>query len=111
MSRIKKKFQGVSSGRYSREPLEKLFAEEWQKQNDKLYRSGATLDYLLSENEDQHNPMPRSNEDHVKAATVIQWLGSPVGQGFLEKVIRKAKKRKIDLPMLWKDKDDNKTKP
>lgn len=100
---IKKKFQGLSAYRYSKEPLEKLFAEMWQEQNNKKCSSIATLDYLLSETANQHNPPPRSNEDHKKAATVIQWLGSPVGQGFLQKVIKQAKNRKIDLPMLWKD--------
>lgn len=102
MPRIKKKFQGLSSDRYSREPLEKLFAELWQKQNEEYNRS-TTLDYLLSETEDQHNPVPRSNEDHTKAATVIQWLGSPVGQGFLQELVYQAKRRKIDLPMLRED--------
>lgn len=57
---------------------EKAFAEQWQKeQEDDL------LAYLLGS--DNH-PGNVSERDAQVAATVIQWLGSNVGQNFLDKV-------------------------
>lgn len=98
MAYIKKKFQGLSADRYQREPLEKLFAEVWQDQNSKGLSSNCTLDYLWSETKDQRYPKIRSDEDHVKAATLIQWLGSSVGQCFLRDVMEAAKRRNIEFP-------------
>jgi len=57
---------------------ERAFAEQWQnEQNHDL------LAYLLG----QDNQMAEFTErDAQVAATVVQWLGSAVGQGFLERV-------------------------
>jgi hypothetical protein len=41
-----------------------------------------TLAYLLST--EQHRPPEPSSRDHVVAATVVQWLGSPGGTAFLQ---------------------------
>jgi hypothetical protein len=68
---------------------EKRFADAWATWNrDGLSTLAALLDprpwpkpaYL------GHEPSPATNRDHVVAATVVQWLGSPVGQSFLEEL-------------------------
>ena len=100
MAYIKKKFQGISANRYAREPLEKLFAEMWQKQNNESLNHRTTLDYIWSEKLEQHNPQERSNEDYKKAATLIQWLGSTVGQCFLRDVTKAARQRNIEFPAI-----------
>jgi len=96
--RVLKKFQGLSSNRYKNNPLERIFAEEWQKENTKLAVRNCTLDYLLSE--DQNSLDIQDDETHQKIATIIQWLGSPVGQGFLGNVIERAMDKKIPMEMI-----------
>lgn len=84
---VKKKWRGLHSGRYRREPMERAFAEAWQ---EFCLSSVATkgqptfLDYLLTT--DQRNPLPVSDRDRLVACTVVQWLGSTVGQQFLLQV-------------------------
>lgn len=57
---------------------EKAFAEQWQQeQNQDL------LAYLLGESNHKGEV---SERDAQVAATVIQWLGTSVGQAFVEKV-------------------------
>lgn len=53
-------------------PEERRFAKAWDKAN--------VLRYLLG---DGIVPVDPTEQEAVVAATVIQWLGSPVGQGFL----------------------------
>lgn len=77
--RILKKNRGLHSNRYSREPEEKRFAEAWDAKNRGVVR---TLNYLLSS--DSQRAIEPSDRERVLAATVIQWLGSSVGQSFLE---------------------------
>ncbi len=91
-----KRNTGINAQRFSREPLEKLFAEEWDKRNKTRHGLRPTLPYLLDP-EGQHNPLEPSDEEYILSATIIQWLGSPVGQGFIEDIIQKAKDRKIPL--------------
>lgn len=57
---------------------EKAFAEQWQAEQEQHL-----LAYLLGEN-NQRGLV--SDRDAAVAATVIQWLGSNVGNGFLERV-------------------------
>jgi len=96
--KILNKFKGFSSHRYNREPLEKLFAECWQEENTQLAVRNCTLDHLFSENADDYVE-EQSDEKHKLASTLIQWLGSPVGQGFLARVIEKGMEKKIPMPM------------
>ena len=59
--------------------LERLFAERWQRENTLTSgRPRVLLDYLLNGEV--------SERDAVVAATVVQWLGSEIGQYFLEEV-------------------------
>lgn len=77
---------GLHQYRFKDNPLEKVFAEAWEKEN--TANGGAAegrgyLDYLLAKDSNQ----PRgevSERDREVAATVIQWLGSPVGQCFIK---------------------------
>lgn len=72
------KHVGLCANRISRENNERLFAEAWAKEAPR------TLGYLLcGQDTRQHN---YSQRDAEVAATVIQWLGSPVGAGFLHAV-------------------------
>ncbi len=83
----KVKHVGLNNYRLRREPLEKVFAEEWEKM------APTTLGYLLCGQErEYHDYTPRDAE---VAATIIQWLGSPVGSSFVESVMDEfAKKNK-----------------
>jgi hypothetical protein len=72
--------RGVSTWRYKREPEELRFAKAW----DHQCTVGRTLDHLLDQREVRTGHPPYANDrDVTVAATVIQWLGSNVGQSFL----------------------------
>ncbi len=74
--------QGLASHRLEDNPLERKFAEAWEA----VQRQGNTLNYLLSPT---NNPKKATTTDRDirVAATVIQWLGSHVGQGFLRDIL------------------------
>ena len=79
---MKKQMAGMHEHRLKDNAQELVFATLWKMWN----RDGlATLGHLLDVGRVQgaHPPTP-ADRDAVVAATVIQWLGSPVGQGFLE---------------------------
>ena len=86
--KVTKEFQGANAHRYAREPLELAFAEEWQHRNTgPMGRVRTNLDYLMDpDNRGEPNP-PLSERDWLVANTVIQWLGSHVGQGFIRDVL------------------------
>jgi hypothetical protein len=72
---------GLHTHRFKENPEEKRFADAWAKQND---GSRGTLAYLLTPpDQDQRHPLTPQPEHQIVAATVVQWLGSPVGQSFL----------------------------
>ena len=103
---VKKAFQGANAHRYKENPLEKAFAEKWQDMNTgPMGRVRTTLDYLLDpSNRGNPNP-PLSDRDWLVANTLIQWLGSPVGQNFLREVLlsNDAKHSVNFLDMLFRD--------
>ncbi len=78
---IKKEWQGINSHRYKNNPQELKFAEEWQKLNNKGV--ARYIDYILSKD---NTPCYASERDQEVACSIIQWLGSPCGQGFLKSV-------------------------
>jgi hypothetical protein len=80
------KHKGMSQHRFKQNPLEEKFAKKWEKENTiNLYVN--LLDYMLAE--DNNRPMGEvKKRDRVVAATVVQWLGSPVGQNFLNEVLK-----------------------
>lgn len=69
------KHVGISANRIPREPIEGAFAEAWAE------RASDTLGYLLY-GQDKRNHAVTQREAEI-AATLMQWLGSSVGQGFL----------------------------
>lgn len=70
--------KSLNEYRFMNNPLERSFVEAWKTQN----RGNKTLKYLLAG--PTNKPVPVSDRDAEVAATTIQWLGSPVGQAFLE---------------------------
>lgn len=73
------KNRGLHQHRFKRNPEERRFAIAWEVQSV----VGRSLAHLLDETgvSSPADPTPR---DRTVAATVIQWLGSPVGQSFLK---------------------------
>lgn len=76
------KNKGKWQHRFSREPLEKRFAEVWEEE-DEFY---SILEYLLSNTVNERDVIPA--HDRQIAATVIQWLGSTCGMAFLSHVLK-----------------------
>ena len=73
---------GLRPYRFKDNPLEQKFSDEWEKRNG---REGRLLGCLLSEG---HNrPVVPPTRDRLVSATIIQWLGSPVGQAFIREVM------------------------
>ena len=83
--KLKKSQKSVNEVRFSREPLEKTLVEVWREYNNRPGGYGRFLQFLMSPKQPIHLENI-SNRDLQVAETVIQWLGSPVGQGFLEEV-------------------------
>lgn len=80
------KIRGLHTHRYRDNPLEQRFAEAWERD----CKLGRNLEYLLCPpGTDQHCLPPVSDRDCVVAATVVQWLGSPVGQAFIRDVMKR----------------------
>jgi hypothetical protein len=79
------KHEGLRTYRLIANPLEQAFHNAWIEENDLDFgrNGGNLLGYLLGENNEQGVV---SERDAVVAATIIQWLGSPVGQKFIERV-------------------------
>ena len=75
---------GLHQYRFKDNPREKAYAKAWEELND--FNEKGTLDYLLAK--DCNRPAGEvTDRDREVAATVIQWLGSPVGQGFVRDVL------------------------
>ncbi len=70
---------GLHTHRFAEHPEEQRIAEAWAR------REGSFLQYMLQPAAEHgvRRPPDPSDRDEVVAATVMQWLGSPVGQGFL----------------------------
>jgi len=82
--------KGLHQYRFKQNPMEKKFARAWERQNvsasTKKLNGRGTLDYLLAidANCPEGEVTPR---DRLVAATVVQWLGSPVGQSFVKETL------------------------
>lgn len=75
-----KRPSGLHTYRFAENPEEQKFYDAWANENDRPNNNHGILDYLLGNG---IRPVESSVRDHVVAATVVQWLGSPVGQCFL----------------------------
>lgn len=71
------KVRGIHAHRYSENPEELRFAKAWDEAD--------LLKYLLGDG-DGVKRVEVSERDETVAATVIQWLGSSVGESFLEEL-------------------------
>jgi hypothetical protein len=80
---VKDGFKGANAHRYKQNPLEKAFAVKWQEENSGLGKPRTILDYLMDESNRGEPDPPISKRDWHVANTLVQWLGSPVGEGFL----------------------------
>ena len=83
------KHQGISRNRLSREPLEKKFADEWEK------IAPTTLGYLLCGQDRSFHDY--TQHDAAVAATIIQWLGSPVGEAFVRETLAISDPKKVGV--------------
>ena len=82
--------KGLHTYRLKHNPNEAIFAEAWRKMNERYTgRPNGVLAYLLA-------PAPGAPDykfterDAQVAATVIQWLGSPIGFVFLAETFAKC---------------------
>lgn len=87
----KPKIVGLHANRFASNPAERVFAERWsglQSPPDWLNGGKGTLAWLLHANErgTDVKQLP-TDEEHTIAATVIQWLGSPIGREWLRETI------------------------
>ena len=100
------KIQGLNHTRMEREPVEKAFVEVWRKLNiessgpinDFPYR---LLEHILSPKQPKIENI--SDRDVVVAETVVQWLGSSVGQSFLKEVIASSPELQKSLKGILED--------
>lgn len=77
-------FLGANTNRFLQNPIEEIFSNLWKDENERWLkiRRGSILQYAISK--DGGKTLPNVNErDEMIAATIIQWLGSPVGQSVL----------------------------
>lgn len=91
---MKIKHEGKSAHRISRNPAEAVFAAEWAKENERntLNRGCGTLDWLLHGDGAECWPEKTTKAEAVVAATVVQWLGSPVGMSWVKRTLAKAER-------------------
>ena len=76
------RYAGLNTHRLPDNSEEARFAAAWKAEHGPG-RGHGLLPYLLG---DGNTAGVVSKRDEVVAATVVQWLGSPVGQGFLVKL-------------------------
>lgn len=72
--------EGKATYRLKENVLEQRYHDEWKKEQ----QYGNILEWLLG---DGTRKAVISDRDEMVAATVIQWLGSPVGQNFVKRVL------------------------
>jgi len=73
--------RGKKRYRLASNPMEQMFADLWEEKNTPIPgRPHGMLSYAVA---DGVLPTEVSNRDAELVATVIQWLGSPVGMAFL----------------------------
>ncbi len=77
-SYLKGKHIGLKVYRFKNNPEEEYFAKKWEEWCDRGH-----LEWIMGIVEQAKDLTER---DAQVAATVIQWLGSPVGRGFLSEL-------------------------
>ena len=75
---------GLWHGRTKHNDREKVFADKWQEENQLDSCTSPMLSALMNKKDKKETRFrPITQRDAEVAATVIQWLGSVVGQCFL----------------------------
>ena len=74
--------RGGKTYRLRDNPAEKVLSDEWHSENTREGVGCGMLPWLMG---DGSSPGATTARDEYVAATVIQWLGTPVGHNFLEK--------------------------
>jgi hypothetical protein len=91
---MKIKHVGISAYRLRpslNNPREVVFAEQWADRNEnKSYRRHGVLEVLIASQSDGGVFRNITQVEATTAATVVQWLGSPVGFEFLEDCLNKC---------------------
>lgn len=77
-----RKHEGINAHRFADNPEELRFAQAWQAEHA-WGRGDGLLPWIMS-NDDR--PAVLTDRDEVVAASVVQWLGSPVGRHFLARL-------------------------
>ena len=81
---------GKHTHRFKSNPRERIAAELWQQECGNPPIGGPDmLNYMLGNGKD---PVEVSDRDREVAATVIQWLGSPIGNNFLRELLERFNK-------------------
>jgi len=78
--------EGYSSHRLNSNPAERIFAEKWEEINTEGRDTLAWILNTYSQADGRQLKGVVSERDAKVAASVIQWLGSPVGQSWLQDV-------------------------
>ncbi len=84
--------RGLRYNRCQRNLLEKKFSNRWAKAQE---NHSFLLQHVLDSKGTSYPPPDVSDRDAVVAATVIQWLGTLVGQDFLREVMGKERLIKL----------------
>lgn len=88
MPYIKKAYRGLQEHRYRDNPLEKRFASAWQGAHGDHPFEDVLRMLLRDQGKPRHKSAEPTARERLVAATVVQWLGSPVGQHFLSQVMQ-----------------------
>ena len=102
---MKIKHVGASPHRLKSNPIEAVFAAEWEKQNTPApsVMSHGTLKFLLCSKGNGLVTRALSQAEATAAATAVQWLGSPVGFSWLKDTLQKAGYEVIESASAAKD--------
>ena len=88
------KHEGAHPYRFASNPREQVFAEAWDEQQ----RRHSTLEWLLCASEDQQIQVRDLTQlEATCAATLIQWLGSPVGWAWLQDTLASVGTRIVTI--------------
>lgn len=80
--------RGNRTHRFKQNPLEKVFSDKWEEANDKPNNGPGILAWSMGDGQFAGDI---SQRDATVAASIIQWLGSPVGQRFLLETLASPK--------------------
>lgn len=85
-------YVGKHTHRFASNPKEASAAKLWNEFNRRPNGGADTLDYLMGDGAEPSYAV--TDRDRMVAATLMQWLGSPVGQGYLEQLRERWKEAK-----------------